>query len=164
MFQARNPDHTVAISLDRQQVRIGKDPLRFTIRTSKAGYVYLLIVGTDRGALPPALPEFLDRDNRIQAGKEMALPRPRWKLVAEGPPGTNHFVAIVSESPREFESAGLRDVEPFAEFPLEEAQARYAAHAGQTPLFAGRAKCAPAVVDCPESFGAAVFSIEEVGG
>lgn len=164
VFQARNPDHSVAIALERQQVRIGKDPLRFTIRSSKPGYVYLLMVGTDRAHFNLLFPNTLDRDNRIQAGKEMVLPRPRWKLVPEGPPGTNQFIAIVSESPRQFDSAGIREVEPFAEFPLDEARARYAAHAGDTPLFAGRAKCPPQATACPESFGAAMFSIEEVGG
>jgi hypothetical protein len=164
VFQGRDRDHAVVVALERAQVRIGKDPLRFTVRTSRPGYVYLLMVGTDRAHFNLLFPNAIDRDNRIGAGRDLALPRAGWALVPEGPPGTNHLVAIVSEAPRDFRAAGLRDAAPFAEFPLDVAQARYAEHSGEIPLFAGRATCEAGTSRCPESFGAAVFSIEEVGG
>lgn len=164
VFQGRDRDHAVVVSLERAQVRIGKDPLRFTVRTSRPGYVYLLMVGTDRAHFNLLFPNAIDRDNRIGAGQDLALPRASWALVPEGPRGTNHFVAIVSEAPRDFRAAGLHDSAPFAEFPLDLAQARYAEHNGEIPLFAGRATCEAGSPRCSESFGAAVFSIEEIGG
>jgi hypothetical protein len=164
VFQARNRDHGVVVSLERAQVRIGRDPLRFTIRTTRPGYVYLLMVGTERAHFHLLFPNAIDRDNRIGAGQDLALPRPSWQLVPEGPPGMNHFVAIVSESPRDFRAAGLRDAAPFAEFPLEDARGRYADYTGGVPLFAGRARCEPGPAVCPDSFGAVLFAIEETRG
>ncbi len=162
VFQARNRDHAVTVSLEQAQVRIGKDELRFSIRSSKPGYVYVLMVGTDRSQFWLLFPNAIDGDNRIEAGKQLALPRAKWHMVASGPPGTNQFVALVSDSPRDFHGAGLRDLTPFSEFPLATISQLPPAAAGEQPLFAGKASCPQTAGSCPASYGAAVFSIAEV--
>ena len=163
ILQARNPDHTVSISVGKQQVRIGKDALRFSIRSSKPGYVYLIMVGTDRSQFWLLFPNAIDKNNHISADRPLDLPRPNWRMDAAGPPGTDHFIAIVSDSPRNFGHAGLKPNGPFAEFPPAMMAQPEQETGGALPLFAGKASCsAKQTTSCSESYGAAVFSIEEV--
>jgi len=164
IFQRRDPNHAVTVSTEKAQTRIGKDPLRFRIRSARTGYVYLLMVGTNRSDFFLLFPNAVDKRNRIKAGEQLDLPRSEWKMIAEGPPGTDHFVVIVSDQPRDFTVAGLEPIDPFAEFPPQRAARLHHAYTGSTPLFAGKATCTDATPDCPGSYGAAVFSIEEIQG
>jgi hypothetical protein len=160
IFQQRNRDHAVAVVLDKASVRIGKDKLSFRIRSSRPGHVYVLMVGTDRAHFNLLFPNAIDARNRIEAEKELKLPRPGWSMVAGGPPGTNHFVAIVSENPRDFSAAGLKKVDPFAEFPLEAAAEVARNQPAEPSPFAGRPVCT-AGVPCSTGYGAATFTIDE---
>ena len=162
VFQARNRDHAVTVSLEQAQVRIGKEPLRFSIRSSKPGYVYLMMVGTDRSQFWLLFPNSLDRDNRIRADQQLSLPRAKWRMIAAGPPGTNQFLALISDAPRDFKATGLKELAPFAEFPLANAAQLTPTESGQAPPFAGNVTCAAAAPNCSNSYGAAVFSIAEV--
>ncbi|HEX8614941.1 MAG TPA: serine/threonine-protein kinase [Telluria sp.] len=159
IVQASNRDHAVTVSVAEPQVRIGKDRLRFSLRSSRPGYVYVLMVGSDRAQFWLLFPNDVDKDNRIGAGHTLELPRPTWRMDAAGPAGTDHLVAIVSSSPREFSDAGLTPNPPFSEFPLA-ALARAARDSGGAPVIAGKTQCT--VADCPQSYGAALFSIEEI--
>jgi serine/threonine protein kinase len=162
VFEGRERSHAVTVSIEKAQTRIGKDPLRFRIRSARAGYVYLLMVGTNRSDFFLLFPNAVDKSNNIKAGEQFDLPRSEWKMVAEGPPGTDHFVVIVSDRPRDFSAAGLSAVDPFAEFPLDRAARLYSDYTGSPPLFAGKAICPASMRDCSESYGAATFSIEEI--
>jgi serine/threonine protein kinase len=163
IFDGRDRDYAVTVSAERGQARIGKDALRFRIHSAKNGYVYLLMVGTDRSDFFLLFPNSVDQSNRIQAGEQLDLPRPEWKMVADGPPGTDHFIAIVSDRPRQFRAAGLEYIDPFSEFPLDQAARLYHSYTGPTPLFAGKAICASDLSSaCSESYGATAFSIEEI--
>lgn len=165
IFQFRNRDHAVSVSLDKPQVRIGKDRLQFSVSSSKPGYVYLLMVGTDRSQFWLLFPNSIDKNNNIASGKRLALPRSNWRMDAAGPPGTDQFVVIVSESPRDFSNAGIKPSEPFAEFPLTATMQPELDNSATIPVFAGKANCpAGQKSSCSESFGAAMFSIEEISG
>ena len=79
-------------------------------------------------------------------------------MIAEGPPGTDHFVAMVSRYPRAFIPAGAADPR----------QADPPPQAGPEPDSAwppqaGRAACPRAQPRCSAAYGAARFTIEEVG-
>lgn len=162
VFDGRDPNHAITVSTEKAQARIAKDPLRFKIRSAKGGFVYVLMVGTNRSDFFLLFPNAVDKNNLIKSGQQLDLPRPKWKLVAEGPSGTDHFVVIVSDHPRDFSAAGLKTVDSFATFPLEQADRLYKNHTGSTPLFAGNAICPDSGPNCSESYGAAVFSIEEI--
>jgi serine/threonine protein kinase len=162
IFQARNRDHAVSVALENSRVRIGKDRLRFSLRSSRAGYVYLLMVGSDRSQFWLLFPNDIDRNNAINAGKSLNLPRSGWSMDAAGPPGIDYFLAIVSESPRDFSEAGLRPGNPFAEFSLAGVTGDRERD-GAKPKFAGKPDCtATRQTPCPDSYGAALFSIEEI--
>lgn len=165
IFDARDRDHAVTVAVKKAQVRINEDPLHFQIRSTKAGYVYLLMIGTNHSDFFLLFPNLIDGDNYIEANERFELPRPEWKMLAMGPAGTNHFVVIVSSQPRDFSHAGLQVTDPFAEFPHQQVSELYRTYTGPVPLFAGKAIC-PANLDhsCSESYGAVVFSIEEIEG
>ncbi len=154
----RDAAHAVAVTLDQASVQVGKDNLRFRIKSSKPGYVYILMVGTDSAHFNLLFPNGIDQNNRILGGQELKLPRPSWALTADGPPGTDSFVAIVSDQPRDFGAAGLRKVDAFAEFVLPLPGSAPAAGAA-TP-YAGTPVCA-GTQGCSAAYGAALFEIEE---
>ncbi len=160
LASAGDPGWQVGVQLERDAVRIGKDRLRFSITSSQPGFVYLLMAGTDRSHFHLLFPNSLDRNNRIGPDKPLALPRANWAMVADGPEGTDRFLAIVSAAPRDFSAAGLRTVEPFAEFERTIAEGVFGS---QGPMvFAGRvATCAPGDVQCAR-FGARSFEIREI--
>lgn len=159
IYLSRTSDHQVTVSLQKNRVRINRDPLRFAVRSSRAGHVYVMMVGTDRSHFTMLFPNAIDSNNRIDADRPLALPRPGWRMDAAGPPGTDHFVVLVSAAARDFDDAGLRRSEPFAEFPLSVSRSRYD---DGLPVFAGRARCGKTVGACPQAYGAALFSIEEI--
>jgi Protein kinase domain/Domain of unknown function (DUF4384) len=161
VFDARSRTHAVDVSTDLPRLRIGEDRLRFSVQSAKPGYLYVLMVGTDRSHLYLLFPNSLDKSNHMEPGRDLQLPRPAWQITAVGPPGTNHFVAIVSDQPRDFAAAGLVPVEPFSEFRLDVAERLSRARAGAQPLFAGTPVC-PLSGDCSTAYGAAVFAVEEV--
>jgi hypothetical protein len=162
IFEKRNREHTVAFALDRARVRVNQDKLTFRLSSSRPGFLYVFMVGTDKQHFHLLFPNALDENNRVEAGKELALPRAGWAMVAGGPPGTNHFVAVVSESARDFSATGLRKVDPFAEFPLADAALRWNKHLGPWSPFLGAPSCPAGTGACPSSYGAAFFTIEEV--
>jgi serine/threonine protein kinase len=143
----------VSVQVENQHLRINKDKVGFTVRSAHAGYLYVYVVNTENH-FQLLFPNALDANNRIAADEAVKLPRRPWLLTALGPAGANHFVAIVSDAPRDFSAAGLTAGEPFSTFPIADG-------AGRKPsLFAGAPACAAA--PCPGDYGAAAFSIEEV--
>lgn len=164
IFEQRDTNHAVSISIKRAKVRIHVDPLEFRINSAKDGFVYLLMVGTNQTDFYLLFPNQLDSENKIVAGTPLSLPRQEWKMMADGPPGINHFIVMVSDNQRDFRSAGLTDISPFAKFPFQQAEQLYLAYNNEKQaLFAGRAKCLELNENsCSESYGAAVFSIEEI--
>jgi hypothetical protein len=104
----------------------------------------------------------IDKNNRVEANKEMLLPRKGWQITAGGPPGTNHIVTMVSRQPRDLSQAGLRSSkEEIPEFDLTQAQAMWATRAGNDNPFVGKAVCASGA-PCDSSFGATLLTIDEI--
>ncbi|MBS0422984.1 MAG: protein kinase [Proteobacteria bacterium] len=163
IFNARDRDFAVTISIDKAQVAINKDPLNFKIRSAKSGYVYILAVGTDQSDFLLLFPNAKDQNNHITANQQIELPRNEWRMIAGGPPGTNHFIAIVSNYPRNFSYTALQKVNIFETFSSSETEELYHSYKGALPFFAGRAICPSDLASsCQESYGAALFSIEEI--
>jgi hypothetical protein len=154
-----SPGRQVTVQVANGRVRIGRDKLGFSIRSSHAGYMYVHMVGT-QGDFYQLFPNALDKANRIGAGEVLVLPRLSWPVKALGPPGTDHFVVMVSDAPRDFSAAGLAAGDPLASFPVARAAQLQREYSGRTPLFAGVPECKE--TPCPALYGAAAFSIDEV--
>jgi hypothetical protein len=101
--QAASPGIRVDLQT-RRQVVIDQDPLDFSVRSSRAGYLYLLHVGSDGQTFNLLFPNDLDRNNYVQANATVRLPRPSWRVKAGGPSGESYVMAIVSESQKDFHS------------------------------------------------------------
>ena len=153
-----DPQRKVSVRVENQGVKIGQN-IRFSISATHPGYVYVEMVSSNGTDFNMVFPNVLDRDNRIQAGQTLRLPRRTWPIVASGPAGTDHFVVIVSDSPRDFRDAGLVDGDPFGMFPLEHAVQLQRGHRGTAALFAGTPSCQG--TPCPGTYGAASFVIDE---
>lgn len=161
VYQARDRNHVVTVSMEKSQLRIGKDEIRFRIRSAKPGYVYVLSVGRGRYPFDLLFPNAVDYNNRIVPDQVLELPGVTWPIGAHGPAGTRRLIAIVSESPRDFTGLEGEPDEVFLRFPPPAAGALYEQYRGTSPLFAGKAICG-AGSPCPEAYGAASFAVEEI--
>lgn len=161
VYEMREHDHRVAVNLERTTVRIGKDKLRFQVQSDKPGYLYILMLGTDRQRIVLLFPNSLDQHNQAKGNQPISLPRAGWTMTAGGPPGIDEFVALVSERPRDFGQIGLTKVGPFAEFSLDNVAAQFRSNSGKTAVLAGTPSCEPGS-PCSAAYGAARFTIEEV--
>ncbi|BDI04877.1 serine/threonine protein kinase [Sphaerotilus microaerophilus] len=148
---------------DQERLVIDRDRLQFRLRGNVTGHVYVLFVGTDGRALQMLFPNAIDADNRLAAGQELVLPRPKWRITAGGAPGTDHVLVLLSPQPRRFEAAGARrDArEALTGFDLALARRAWAAPAGPRSAFAGEAAC-PTGADCDPRYGAVLLRIDEV--
>jgi hypothetical protein len=84
-----------------KQLRIGKDPFSFEVRSNTDGYLYAVMMGSDSQSFYVLFPNKLDQDNKVKANVPVKLPRPGWSIKAGGPEGTNHVLFVVSQSPRD---------------------------------------------------------------
>jgi serine/threonine protein kinase len=162
IFEGRSRDHAVSAAAERAQVRIGQDNLRFRISSSQPGYVYVLAIGTDTKDFLLLYPNRIDANNHIDPGQTLQLPSARWPMKSQGPAGTNHFIALVSDTPRDFSALGTRPESIFQRFALDAGADLYRRHTGLRPLFAGSPVCPQGAQTCPDAYGAAMFSIEEI--
>ena len=102
----RNPSRKLDLELVKKTLKINKDYLDLKIKSSHDGYLYLVLLGSDKKSFYVLYPNKLDGDNRIQAGKIVSLPNPSWQIKAAGPVGINNILVIVSDSPRDLKLLG----------------------------------------------------------
>ena len=157
-----NPQIAVDAVADKSSLTIGRDRLQFRVQSSESGYLYLFFGGTDKSHFYLLFPNQIDRNNRIDAGREIVLPKPGWHITAGGPPGTNHIVAMVSRQRRDLAGSGLRQAgRDIPEFDLAQAQQRWSQRADASSPFVGRPVCEGGVA-CDDAYGAALLQVEEV--
>jgi serine/threonine protein kinase len=156
-----DPSIHVYAALRSRTARIDKDFLQFRITSNRTGYAYVFMVDSG-GQYLQLFPNDYDRNNAIAAGQTLSLPRAKWQMVAAAPTGPNHFLVLVSLVPRNFSDSGIQSGQVFATFPAE---AQRDAAARRTPTyspFAGKPSCAAGASTCPDTFGAATFTIDIV--
>ncbi|SEJ18714.1 serine/threonine-protein kinase [Paraburkholderia diazotrophica] len=141
--------------------RINKDRLQFRISSNRAGYVYVFMVDP-AGQYLMLFPNGLDKNNTIAAGQSISLPRASWPMTAGAPAGPNRFLVLVSPTQRDFSDGGLHGESVFAEFPEQAQRAAAVRRTASYSPFAGQARCAASATDCPDTFGAATFTIDVV--
>ncbi|MDD4930373.1 MAG: caspase family protein [Gallionella sp.] len=115
IYNGRDDKRIVEIMPERDKLKIGYDKFSFSLRTSHAGYLYLLMAGSDGKTFDLLFPNKLDGDNHIQAGQTLQFPRPGWEVVAQGPVGRDHILAIVADAPRDISKFPAANAGPFSE-------------------------------------------------
>ena len=114
IYAQRDDRRVVTLSMREEKVKIGRDKVEFTVASTHAGYLYLLMVGSDGKTFDMLFPNQLDRSNQVEVGQVLRLPRPNWEVTAGGPPGTTQLLAIVADAPRDFSKLALKPAGPFS--------------------------------------------------
>ncbi len=168
IFEARNKDHAVNVRPNRLSVVTGKDELILRVKSSRPGYVYLFEVPTNRSDLFLVFPNKADERNQISAGTDFVIPRAdaTWGLTFFGPKGTNQFLLVVSDEPRDLSHTGWQYRSPNGmdrEFSNDTAKKAYQDATGDLSMFLGTALCAQGgAATCSNLYGAAHFAVEEM--
>ena len=114
--QQRNPRRVVDVKLSKPVMKIGKDSLDLSIKSSHDGYIYMILLGSDAKSFYVLYPNGLDKNNVIKAGQTIRIPKPDWEVKAVGPVGTNNLLVMVSDSPRKLNTLTMAEptaAEPF---------------------------------------------------
>ena len=170
IYNRRDDRRSVVFSTTKPKFRIGKDKIEFTLSSTHAGYVYLLMVGSDGTTFDMLFPNALDKDNYIKAGEMLRMPRPSWELGAQGPAGKNQLLAIVADAHRDFSKAGLKPAGPFSMISASPTTAKDIQLVSVSSASADSGACQDGtqkrtlVVQqrCSNAYGAAMVTIEEV--
>jgi hypothetical protein len=159
ILATQTPGFAVEALPARQQLRIGKEDLQFTVSSSREGYAYVLLDNND-GSLLLFYPNDKVTNNKLAAGQKLHLPQSTWPLETSEPTGPMHFLVMVSQSPRDFSAFGNQKEYIFQKLPTGDAAAPLLrGFNGPGSVFAGKAKCEGANCDV---FGAAQFTLNVV--
>jgi hypothetical protein len=166
----RDDHRVVRLTASKPAFKVGVDEVGFTLNSSHAGYVYLLMVGSDGKAFDMLFPNQLDSANAIDAGQTIQLPRPAWQIKASGPAGKNYLLAIVAESPRDFSKIGMQPAGPFSMVAANQSSSKDIQLVSGTSSSAGASECSEPPAKrtlqvqrrCSNAYGAAMVVLEEV--
>jgi serine/threonine protein kinase len=161
ILAGRDTRRLVTAAADSAQVGIGRGTARFSVGSSAPGYLYVLKLAAGTEDIVLVFPNLADQKNRIGPEKQLVQPSATWSKPAEGPPGVDRYVAIVSDQPRDF---GMLDARPRGAFKVFQADSLarlQRGYAGAAPLLAGKAVC-PVGESCSQDYGAAAFSVERI--
>lgn len=147
ILAARTPGFAVDVQARRTTLRVGRDPLEVTLRSSRDGYVYVLLLDAD-GSLLLVFPNASTRELKTRHDLALELPR----LMAREPTGPERFLAIVSRWPRDI-GRNARQEGLFRRLD--------AADPALASGHAGRPVCAEAS-SCVDEYGAVRFELEVV--
>ena len=167
MFEQRDAKRRVQVTLTKDKLKIGQDTLDFLVQSERAGFLYIAMAGSDNKSLYMLFPNDLDQDNRVEAGKQITLPRPNWRVRASGPVGKNTLLVFVADAPRDLKSLASSKAGPFISS-LNDAQGR--ASLGSlmsTSALVSSQECTTASSRrnnplCSDAYGATLVNVEEI--
>jgi len=154
VFAQRDPRFEVKATPAQPKIAIGKEGLKLTVQAKRDGYLYVVLLGSDRESFYLLYPNGYDSNNKIKANKPMTLPTPGWSVKAGGPAGNDELLVLVSDSPRDLKALSLS--EPTSTAPFTYALTDLGGRAALIDFLTGRG-----VQGRSESFGAAMFSVAE---
>ena len=160
LYNGRNQRWEATLRANKSTYKIRQEPVELSLTSSRKGYVYLLMVGTGADSKGSVLifPNDLDRDNLIQPGQAMQLPRQgKWRLTPGGPAGTDHLLAIVTEKPIDFSKAGLSKTAIF-----QQSGATPENLAALQSAFTRSLVAESAQGSSDDNFGAAMIKVQEI--
>ena len=167
MFDQRDAKRRVQVVLGKNQLKIGRDALDLSVQADRAGYVYVALAGSDNESVYVLFPNDLDQDNHIEAGQQLLLPRPSWRVKAGGPVGTDQLLVMVTDAPRDLKALASQKTGPFMTS-LNDAKGRTRLGALMTASAMGASEsCLSAGKNrkntlCSDAYGASMVSVEEI--
>ena len=112
----RNPQRVIDVKLAKKSLKINKDYLDLQIKSNHDGYLYLVLLGSDKKSFYVLYPNKLEQNNFIKAGQTVNLPNQTWQIKAAGPAGIDHILVMVSDSPRDLNSLEALGADPNSPF------------------------------------------------
>ena len=112
----RNPQRIIDVKLAKKSLKIDKDYLDLQIKSNHDGYLYLVLLGSDKKSFYVLYPNKLEQNNFIKAGQTINLPNQSWQIKAAGPAGIDHILVMVSDSPRDLKSLEALGADPNSPF------------------------------------------------
>jgi hypothetical protein len=164
IYKDRDDRRQVELVASKTTIKIGKENIELMLYSREAGYVYLVMLGSDGHSFDLLFPNKVDDKNVIQAGETLKLPRSIWPLTAQGPAGADTLLAIVAASPRDFSAAGMHAGGTFLTVDATPAAAKNMVVVAGTSPSASSAECtggASAAARCSSAYGAALLTIAE---
>ncbi len=162
IYSGRDDRRLVTLAAKRPSLQIGKDKLEFSLTSSHAGHVYILMTGSDGKEFDLLFPNALDKGHYLEAGETLLLPAPNWQITAQGPKGKDHLLAIVSDAELDFSGLGAKAAGPFSVIDADSESVRDIQTVTSGKRQAGCGSGAAREEDCAGGYGAAMLSIEEV--
>ncbi len=167
LFDQRDAKRRVTVTPAKDKLVIGQDFFEFSVKSDRAGYLYVALAGSDNKALYLLFPNDLDQNNRIEAGQTLQLPRPNWRARAAGPAGKDSLLVMVADAPRDLTGLAGSKAGPFVSSLNDSGgRARLGALMTTSQMVVSQA-CQNAATRksnplCSDAYGAAMLSIEEV--
>jgi len=149
----------VQAQAERSQLRIDRDDLRFSVTSSREGYVYVLLAGPD-GSLMQLYPNDKSRNNRVAANQTLKLPQASWPLKASEPAGLEHFLVLVTAEPRSFVPWATEKDPSYGFLSLPAQGPATGAAPGAPTWLLGQPDCGRP--NCSAEYGAALFSVAAI--
>lgn len=101
-----NPLRKIDIKLAKKQLKINRDYLELQIKSQNEGYLYLVLLGSDKESFYLLYPNKLDEKNFLRADQTLNIPSQSWQIKATGPVGVDNILVLVSDSPRDLSKLG----------------------------------------------------------
>ena len=101
-----NPLRRVDIKITNKNLKINKDYLDLQIKSNSDGYLYLVLLGSDKQSFYLLYPNKLDEKNFIKANQTINIPSKAWQIRAAGPVGVDNILVLVADSPRDLSKLG----------------------------------------------------------
>jgi Domain of unknown function (DUF4384)/Caspase domain len=169
VYAQRDGRIDVTLTATPNSLQIGRDFIDLKLTSTRAGFVYLVLLGSDGKSFYLLFPNDLDRDNRIATGETVRLPRPSWRVQPQGPPGHDTILAIVAESERDLTSfAGHKEgpfstalTDPEGRAQLQWLLGRSSQADAEQCVEAGKRRNLSAIKVCSDAFGAALVDVIE---
>ncbi len=157
---SQSPGFDVAAVAAKTSLKIDRDRLAFSVKSSRDGFLHVLLYGPD-GSLMLLYPNRKVGDNRIKAGQTLNLPQSSWPLVPGEPAGPERFLVVVTPERRNYAalSTGTESFYGFLLLPTADKAPAAGADGGLSWLL-GKADCGRP--DCARDYGAAVFTVDVV--
>lgn len=149
VFQAvlSKADSTLSIHMENPVLKIGEDLLRFQVESPFQGYVTVYVLSSDQ-SLIQLLPNVRVPQLAINANEKTWLPPSSEPIQATGPAGSNQFLVIVTEEPRDYTQLKMSDHYGFGLIQHTNAELE------------GMTSCTTAT--CDDRMAAAWFTVDEV--
>ena len=167
LFDQRDAKRRVQVTLSKDKLKIGQDALDFSVQSDRAGFVYVALAGSDNKQVYLLFPNDLDQKNQLEAGQQLWLPRPNWRVKAGGPLGTDNLLVMVTDAPRDLALLSASKAGPFvASLNDANGRAKLGALMTTSPM-ANSAACSNVASRkknalCSDAYGASMVTVEEI--